>query len=88
VRQDTIAALGLLRRQVVVVLLASATVLASTVLIPVLAHIITDWHGALPSAGVVQAQNLTNEKNYSRLQWHVDLALLRQTDRSQWYAEN
>ena len=42
VRQDAVAALGLLRRHFVVVLLASATVLATTILIPVLAHAITD----------------------------------------------
>jgi hypothetical protein len=42
VRQDAVAALGLLRRHLVVLLLASATVLATTILIPVLAHAITD----------------------------------------------
>ena len=42
VRQDAVVALGLLRRHLVVLLLASATALATTILFPVLAHVITD----------------------------------------------
>jgi hypothetical protein len=42
VSQDAVVALGLLRRRRVVLLLASATALATTILIPMLAHVITD----------------------------------------------